>query len=115
MHMCVPRMSLLDPRELGLWMVVHHHLSAGTQTCVLCKSIKYSSLLSHVSSPLFILFKIYLFVYACVSVCRVSAAAQSPEQRVGPSGAGVTESCHLDKGARIQTWVLHRRVLRLTH
>ena len=40
----------LDPLELKTQMVVSHHVGAGDQTQVLCKSSKDSYSLSHLSS-----------------------------------------------------------------
>lgn len=46
----------LNPLELKLWVAVNHHMGTGNQACVLSKSNKCSSFLSHLSSPTFILF-----------------------------------------------------------
>lgn len=59
---CIPHTCLVpeelstgcgDPLELELQRVVSHHRTAGNPTRVLCKRIKYSQLLSHLSSPIF--------------------------------------------------------------
>lgn len=47
MHVCVPCVCLLDPLEMGLQILVSHHMGTGTQTqypvpLVLCKNNKYS-------------------------------------------------------------------------
>lgn len=54
---CTPFVSLTrpeDPLELGLQMVVSHHVRPGTWTCVLCKSSQGSQLLGHPCLLLFV-------------------------------------------------------------
>lgn len=42
----------IHPLELELQVEVSHHVWAGTQTWILCKSTKYSQVLSHLCSPM---------------------------------------------------------------